>query len=109
MIGQEKPNLILFFLYNWLIFLSGFVIGVIITVFIISPIITGLLTGVWEIDTFDKYYRYLIACIPAGFIAAIGSTIECWLRTRKKQLSPRRAEKFTHSAAWNLSNLTSDG
>lgn len=85
MIGQEKPNLILFFLYNWLIFSIAFVLGIFIIVFAIAPVITGALTGIWEIDTFAKYYRYLIACIPAGLIAAIGSTIECWLRTKKGQ------------------------
>lgn len=85
MTEQEKPNLILFFLINWLIFLSGFLVIILLTVFVIAPIITGLLTGVWEIDTFDKYYWYLIACIPAGLIAAIGSTIECWLRNKKQK------------------------
>lgn len=79
----EKTNLILFLLSNWLIFLTAFLIGVSLIIFIVLPVIGRLLNGVWEIDTFDKYYRYLVACIPAGFIAAIGSTVECWLRIKK--------------------------
>lgn len=80
---QEKPNLILFFLSNWLIFFITFVVGVLAIVFIVSPVIVRLLNGIWEIDAFDEYYRYLMACIPAGLIAAIGSTFECWMRTKK--------------------------
>ena len=79
MTSQEKLN----FFANWLIFSIAFVIGVFVIVFVISPVTVWLLNGVWEVDTFDKYYRYLIACIPAGLIAAIGSTVECWLRTKK--------------------------
>jgi len=80
----KKPNFILFFLISLLIFFVGSLLIVLIVILILSLLITVLLTGMWEIDTFDKYYRYLMACIPVGHIAAIESTVKCWIRTRKQ-------------------------
>lgn len=73
------------FLTHWIFWTFLGLFGIIFCIFIYEPLVIRWLSGVWVIDSFEGYRRWLLACIPAGFFCGIGFTFEYWWRTYKKK------------------------
>ena len=85
-----KIKLFLVFIHNWVVMSLALAFCMTIVHYFVIPVSSFVMYGKWETSPYVEYYRYLIACIPAGGFAGAGFALQYWIQSKKEEGDNRK-------------------